>query len=85
MSAVAVRAGAFLHHLQLQSPDPEKLACLLYTSGTSGRPRAAMLTHRALIANIDQAAQVDPLAPLAGFAPFAVPELIGCTRFELSR
>src|SRR4051812_38615966 len=22
-------------------PDPEKLACLLYTSGTSGRPRAA--------------------------------------------
>jgi long-chain acyl-CoA synthetase len=41
-------------------PDPEKLACLLYTSGTSGRPRAAMLTHRALVANIDQAAQVDP-------------------------
>src|SRR5947208_345960 len=26
MSAVAVRAGAFLHHLQVQSPDPEKLA-----------------------------------------------------------
>jgi long-chain acyl-CoA synthetase len=41
-------------------PDPEKLACLLYTSGTSGRPRAAMLTHRALIANIEQAAQVEP-------------------------
>ena len=34
-------------------PDPEKLAALLYTSGTSGRPRAAMLTHRALLANID--------------------------------
>jgi long-chain acyl-CoA synthetase len=41
-------------------PDPEKLACLLYTSGTSGRPRAAMLTHRALVANIEQAAQVEP-------------------------
>jgi long-chain acyl-CoA synthetase len=41
-------------------PDPEKLACLLYTSGTSGRPRAAMLTHRALVANIEQAAQVQP-------------------------
>jgi long-chain acyl-CoA synthetase len=41
-------------------PDPDKLACLLYTSGTSGRPRAAMLTHRALIANIDQAAEVQP-------------------------
>ncbi len=41
-------------------PDPEKLAALLYTSGTSGRPRAAMLTHRALLANIDQVAQVEP-------------------------
>jgi long-chain acyl-CoA synthetase len=41
-------------------PDPDKLACLLYTSGTSGRPRAAMLTHRALIANIEQAAAVQP-------------------------
>jgi long-chain acyl-CoA synthetase len=41
-------------------PDPEKLACLLYTSGTSGRPRAAMLTHRALLANIEQAASVEP-------------------------
>jgi long-chain acyl-CoA synthetase len=41
-------------------PDPEKLAVLLYTSGTSGLPRAAMLTHRALIANIEQVATVDP-------------------------
>ncbi|HEY0951476.1 class I adenylate-forming enzyme family protein [Nocardioides sp.] len=40
--------------------DPEKLAVLLYTSGTSGRPRAAMLTHRALLANLDQIARVDP-------------------------
>ena len=40
--------------------DPEKLAALLYTSGTSGRPRAAMLTHRALLANIEQVAAVEP-------------------------
>lgn len=40
--------------------DPERLAALLYTSGTSGRPRAAMLTHRALLANIDQVGQVEP-------------------------
>ncbi|MDP3891674.1 class I adenylate-forming enzyme family protein [Nocardioides sp.] len=40
--------------------DPEGLAALLYTSGTSGRPRAAMLTHRALLANIDQVAAVEP-------------------------
>lgn len=41
-------------------PDPEKLAVLLYTSGTSGRPRAAMLTHRALLANVEQVAAVEP-------------------------
>jgi len=43
-----------------QLQDPEKLAALLYTSGTSGLPRAAMLTHRALLANIEQVARVEP-------------------------
>ena len=54
-------------HLRAGSPrpvppiqDPEKLAALLYTSGTSGLPRAAMLTHRALIANLEQVAEVEP-------------------------
>ena len=40
--------------------DPERLALLLYTSGTSAHPKAAMLSHRALLANVDQAAGVDP-------------------------
>lgn len=40
--------------------DPEALAVLLYTSGTSGRPRAVMLTHRALVANLEQVATVEP-------------------------
>ncbi len=43
--------------------DRESLAVLLYTSGTSGRPRGAMLSQRALLANIDQAAQTRP-API---------------------
>ncbi len=38
----------------------EDLAVLLYTSGTTGRPKGAMLTHRALLANIDQLSEIDP-------------------------
>ena len=38
----------------------EDLAVLLYTSGTSGRPKGAMLPHRALLANLDQTAGIEP-------------------------
>jgi long-chain acyl-CoA synthetase len=38
----------------------EDLAVLLYTSGTSGRPRGAMLSHRSLLANLDQLSSIDP-------------------------
>ncbi len=40
--------------------DPENLAALLYTSGTAGPSRAAMLSHRALLAGIGQVAAIDP-------------------------
>jgi long-chain acyl-CoA synthetase len=35
-------------------PGPDELACLLYTSGTSGRPKGVMLTHRNLSSNVAQ-------------------------------
>ncbi len=38
----------------------EDTAVLLYTSGTSGRPKGAMLTHRALLANLTQLSTIDP-------------------------
>jgi long-chain acyl-CoA synthetase len=38
----------------------EDLAVLLFTSGTSGYPRGAMLSHRALLANIRQCSALDP-------------------------
>ncbi|MFL6090574.1 MAG: class I adenylate-forming enzyme family protein [Aeromicrobium sp.] len=40
--------------------DAEALAAILYTSGASGKPRGVMLSHRALIANVEQAAAVEP-------------------------
>jgi long-chain acyl-CoA synthetase len=38
----------------------EDLAVILYTSGTEGQPKGAMLSHRALIANLAQLAEVQP-------------------------
>lgn len=40
----------------------EDLACLAYTSGTTGRPKGAMLTHGNLLANLDQMGEVPLLA-----------------------
>ena len=38
----------------------DDLAAVLYTAGTSGRARGAMLSHRALLANLEQTARLEP-------------------------
>lgn len=46
--------------VDLPSVSDDQVALLLYTSGTEGVPKGAMLTHRALIANHQQLASIAP-------------------------
>ncbi len=62
LTDVALQELADQGSATVSSPrDREALAVLLYTAGTSGGPKAAMLTHRALLAHLEH---VDPLGIL---------------------
>ena len=55
--AEALRLGA-AQAADLPSPAPDDIACLIYTSGTGGRPKGVMLTHRNVLANVEGALRV---------------------------
>ena len=42
-----------------EETDPESVAVLLFTAGSTGKPKAAMLTHRSLLANISALLALD--------------------------
>ena len=77
---------------------PESIAAILYTSGTTGRPKGAMLSHRNLVANAASVAQALGFVPedrvlvvLPMFHAFAAtvgmltPLLTGCGIVPVSR
>jgi long-chain acyl-CoA synthetase len=49
----SLKQGSYLRLLPV-SLQKEAIAFLQYTGGTTGRPKAAMLTHRSMLANIEQ-------------------------------
>ncbi len=66
-----LESSKLVHHASLMASQgaasypeikPEQLAILQFTGGTTGRPKAAMLSHRNIAANVEQA--LDWLPPL---------------------
>lgn len=78
-------------------PDPDDVAALFYTSGTTGRPKGAELTHRGLVGQLGAAALLPPLpgshellmglpvAHIMGFVAVLGPMVMGLPIYFLDR
>ena len=56
--------------VRLPELDPEGLATVVYTSGTTGRPKGVMLSHRNILDNAFASSQAGPLSPADRFLSF---------------
>jgi acyl-[acyl-carrier-protein]-phospholipid O-acyltransferase/long-chain-fatty-acid--[acyl-carrier-protein] ligase len=68
MDLLRARLGRIKH-----APRPGDPACVIFSSGSTGDPKGVELSHGALMANVDQAAQVYELGPtdcMLGSLPF---------------
>jgi len=62
------------HRRLLVHAQPDDIACILFSSGTSGEPKAVALTHRNLLSNVEDLVGLLPLDPrhrVLSYLPFS--------------